>query len=1177
MGKRISISQPAEISTELAPLIDSFWLEGSGELEQWYYENTGDAQPDRQLIPLVITPHIEAHDPDSGETLTPAFYQVLWYVMEWDATAGSYVERQVTAVEDTLTEPYVIDGQRLIVHRNLDDATHAATVRCSATYIDPRDPGYKYAMEDTLTLTVSRDATKRFPVIDIATESVIAYNPLKDASSLRSLNGVVTDYPMQAEDVELFAYRAEVGGTEQVLPLSGADGVKTTAPTLDIRYGSHRTTDNTFIERTTAGGAVGDISDGTAHVYGMRGNTVKWNQLIQNGDFSNGTNGWINSNGLISVNEEGQLVNTKKADYNNWFGKGVVLFANHVYVLSIDIVECNIYRSIRATNGNYSAQPYIGIGGISSGEEGKMTKAFKVEDNYTHLWIGGATTSGVLIIVDNISIFDLTEMFGTDAQIAAALGITEAEITTEAGTEAFEAWLSEHVGQRDYYAYDEGSLVPVKLSGMKSTGSDGESEAACDVTQLTGKLNGTGNSVTIFPDGLKRVGDVYDEIVVKDGVLKAIKRVVGVDLGTLTWSYNSSKKYFNANLTGIIKLGYKDATSACLVTKYRLCSDKHMEEADVDSYDMYIAIPSTSHAGSLAHLRNLQYTSSSDLNVSLSGVYLYYKLATPQEYTIDMGSGQVTFEWYGVDGNGTEQRIDTLPCYVSGQHTDTVTVDAQYAECTPVILRCKQYPHSETLLPSYALRTIQWRIPDIDAIATCMNGAAVREANNDYRFVPIVNVKGATLSDAVKAAHLRFRWQQRLWSTTGEKFRELGYGQSMVVNAAKLRNQRQGDTLRSAPVHAIGELVTPHASFELEKSSSPAFSVTNAEAAEDYIGEMGGYLFLLNDGHVYAAKLNPSSWSTLIDGTPVTAALEQKTETMVHVPDCHFRGDGKRLSFGGLTPVHNGHVFDSPHWVGAYKISLADGMAHSRPDVAPQHSKTMEQFWQEAQALGTDFGLANYQFHCLVNAVYQAKYGNLNSQATIGAGFSTSSWEAARDIPMGLLRSLGDGSGNVLYNDSTIGSQHPVKLFGFEDLWAKMWEFRPGIRFYMDGDVRKAVVYTGNVVSNTATGREFVCTIHSASDLYVKSMELGEWWDMIAQNVRGAGASTYYTDSYYAATDGQLLYVGGRASYGALCGLAFASSYYAFSYSASHLGARLAYYAEPEIISGARLAALASE
>ena len=1080
MGKRISISQPAEISTELAPLIDSFWLEGSGELEQWYYENTGDVQPDRQLIPLVITPHIEAHDPDSGETLTPAFYQVLWYVMEWDATAGGYVERQVTAVEDTLTEPYVIDGQRLIVHRNLDDATHAATVRCSATYIDPRDPGYKYAMEDTLTLTVSRDATKRFPVIDIATESVIAYNPLKDASSLRSLKGVVTDYPMQAEDAELFAYRAEVGGTEQVLPLNGEDGVKTSAPTLDIRYGSHRTTDNTFIERTTAGGAVGDISDGTAHVYGMRGNTVKWNQLYDN--------------------------------------SAPTAVSGHKYYLG-------------ETNG--------------STRSGSISETIAYTDGST----------------ERICI-DLTEIFGAGNEPATA--------------EAFEAWLSEHVGQRDYYAYDEGILVPVKLSGMKSTGSNWESEVACDVTQLTGKLNGTGNSVTIFPDGLKRVGDVYDEIVVKDGVLKAIKRVGSVDLGTLSWKKQNGRCFFSLINTVPLYSAGKEG-KAIISNNYKLVIHPIIEVSD-SAVDKSYAMSSFYHSQRGVYVKDLSFTTTADLKASLSGVYLFYELATTQEYVIDMGSGQVTFEWYGVDGNGTEQRIDTLPCYVSGQHTDTVTVDAQYAERTPVILRCKQYPHSDDLLPSYAIRTVQWRIPDIDAIATCMNGAAVREANNDYRFVPIVNVKGATLSDAVKAAHLRFRWQQRLWSQTGEKFRELGYGQSMVVNAAKLRNQRQGDTLRSAPVNADVELVTPHASFELEKSSSPAFSVTNAEAAEDYIGEMGGYLFLVRDSHVYAAKLNPSSWSTLIDGTPVTAAIEQKTETMVHVPDCHFRGDGKRLSFGGLTPVHNGHVFDSPHWVGAYKMSYdANDVAHSRPDVAPKHTQTMTQFWNAAQLLGTQWGLANYGFHCLVNAVYQAKYGNLNSQATIGAGFSSSNWEAARDVPMGLLRSLGDGSGSVLYNDSTIGTQHPVKLFGFEDLWGKLWEFRPGIRFYMDGDVRKAVVYTGNVVSNTATGREFICTIQSASGAYVKSMELGEWWDMIAQNATGAGASTYYCDGHWAATSGELLRVGGNASDGAGCGLSSAHSYYAFSSSSVGVGARLAYYAEPEIISGARLAALASE
>ena len=374
------------------------------------------------------------------------------------------------------------------------------------------------------------------------------------------------------------------------------------------------------------------------------------------------------------------------------------------------------------------------------------------------------------------------------------------------------------------------------------------------------------------------------------------------------------------------------------------------------------------------------------------------------------------------------------------------------------------------------------------------------------------------------------------------------------------------------PSTVVGALAS---SFTLEQNSNPAFVVNNRGAAELYQSQMGGYAFFIKDGKVYAAKLNGADWTKFADGTAFTTALEQVCETMVHVPDCHFKGEGKTLHFGGTVPIDGGKVFDSPHWVGAYKISYdANNKAHSRPDVTPKHSQTMSQFWAAAQLLGSEWGLANYGFHCLINALFQARYGNLNSQSVIGAGFQTSSWEAARDVPMGLLKHLGDGSGNVYYTDTTIGDQYPVKLFGFEDLWGKLWEFRPGIRFYMDDDVRKAVVYSGNQVSNTATGREFVCSVQSASGAYVKSMECGEFWDMIAQNVTGGGSTTYYCDGYYAATTGQLLYVGGYAAIGALCGLAFAASYLAFSHSDPSVGARLAFYGEPEIVSGAQLVAL---
>ena len=401
-------------------------------------------------------------------------------------------------------------------------------------------------------------------------------------------------------------------------------------------------------------------------------------------------------------------------------------------------------------------------------------------------------------------------------------------------------------------------------------------------------------------------------------------------------------------------------------------------------------------------------------------------------------------------------------------------------------------------------------------------------------------------------------------------------------NIAKVLCMTSQDNLYEATPEEVNNSAIPStvvgalaSSFTLEQNSNPAFVVNNRGAAELYQSQMGGYAFFIKDGKVYAAKLNGADWTKFADGTAFTTALEQVCETMVHVPDCHFKGEGKTLHFGGTVPIDGGKVFDSPHWVGAYKISYdANNKAHSRPDVTPKHSQTMSQFWAAAQLLGSEWGLANYGFHCLINALFQARYGNLNSQSVIGAGFQTSSWEAARDVPMGLLKHLGDGSGNVYYTDTTIGDQYPVKLFGFEDLWGKLWEFRPGIRFYMDDDVRKAVVYSGNQVSNTATGREFVCSVQSASGAYVKSMECGEFWDMIAQNVTGGGSTTYYCDGYYAATGGQLLSVGGRANYGAPCGLAYAASHYAFSDSYTSIGARLAFYGEPEIVSGAQLVAL---
>ena len=390
--------------------------------------------------------------------------------------------------------------------------------------------------------------------------------------------------------------------------------------------------------------------------------------------------------------------------------------------------------------------------------------------------------------------------------------------------------------------------------------------------------------------------------------------------------------------------------------------------------------------------------------------------------------------------------------------------------------------------------------------------------------------------------------------------------QTFVVEVGgALRRLKLGDLQKMVG----NELFYP--TITLEQSSNPQFDLPTPFMANMYRQQMGGYMMKSVGGVVYAAKLDASNWDYFADGTKVDDAA--KYDTMVRVPDCHFKAEGKTMQFGGLFPIAGGHKFDSPNWVGAYEMFVdSSGVGHSRPGVAPSHSKTMTEFWNCAQKLGSNFGLANYGFQCLIEALFQVSFGNLNSQAVIGSGFQSSSWDACRDVPMGQCISLGDGSGKVLYNDATIGNQYPVKLFGFEDLWGKLWEFRPGIRFYMDGSTRYAVVYSGNQVSNTANGRKFTIP-SSASGEYITRKTLGEHWDAFPQAVGGSD-STYYCDGFWAATSGELLFVGGSANSGSQCGLSFASSINGFSGSWPDIGARLAFYGNPTIVSGSELMAM---
>ena len=165
MGRRLNISTPTVINTELVPLDDSFYIEANGQTEQWYYDNTNQFAPNRITTPLTLTPKISAFDQDTQTSYVPSFQSIGWYEQAWDETQQDYVETLITNHVDSSSAEYVISNNNLIVKKNVP-YTHAITIRCAAVYTDPRDAGVSCTVETTVVSLTNRDAEVLSPTRD---------------------------------------------------------------------------------------------------------------------------------------------------------------------------------------------------------------------------------------------------------------------------------------------------------------------------------------------------------------------------------------------------------------------------------------------------------------------------------------------------------------------------------------------------------------------------------------------------------------------------------------------------------------------------------------------------------------------------------------------------------------------------------------------------------------------------------------------------------------------------------------------------------------------------------------------------------------------------------------------------------------------------------------------------
>ena len=211
--------------------------------------------------------------------------------------------------------------------------------------------------------------------------------------------------------------------------------------------------------------------------------------------------------------------------------------------------------------------------------------------------------------LNNVKLFpqfiDLTQMFGSGNEPS-----TLEDFAKRLGYSS--------INDVPYIPYNEGGIVSSFAEGIKTTDTEGKvSERKWSETLKK-----------YFPDGLKSAGSAYDEIT----PTKTVKKVGEIDLGTLTWGKTSAngKTYYHTKEAIPNRSTNSYVVTSCYTTENRYPSQ--IQESE--SIDRIIGYKGH-FIGVELWVIDSRYDTPEAFAAAMSGVILYYVLATPEEYIYD--------------------------------------------------------------------------------------------------------------------------------------------------------------------------------------------------------------------------------------------------------------------------------------------------------------------------------------------------------------------------------------------------------------------------------------------------------------------------------------------------------------------------------------------------------------
>ena len=472
-------------------------------------------------------------------------------------------------------------------------------------------------------------------------------------------------------------FKAYEGGTEEILPTNGS--TPTTSPFKgDIRYPQGLLTDQDFLYRESP-----TEEDGLAKITDIKGNTLVWNQLVPTNwvptrTFSDGLAVTNNGDGSYTLN--GTATQSRFPATSTEI-KGIqghkyyiqLLSSQNKAVISQNLSTVYIYSSViyTAQNNNafiiyFNANTYnnekivpmiidLTQMGLDITNPSDFTSLFPlpyyacnqgtllsfngngiktVGKNQVANIVGGYfnAQSSTITVNNGGESFVFYALQGKTYVSSSAVTLNRNAIARcdtpnlVNGSPIYDVvntsrtWTATWTGWAVWYVYNSKN-EEVENSAQVEFGTTATAYEPYTSSTLSLPIS------TYFPSGMKRVNNgVYDELT----ETKAITRIGAVDMGTMTWSYDSTlTRFVSATIKDLInKTGaFRDGLN---------CARYEPDASPITSQAIDKTI--TKYSNGNIYIVDKSYTDATAFTESLQGQYLYFELAAYEETSFTTAS-----------------------------------------------------------------------------------------------------------------------------------------------------------------------------------------------------------------------------------------------------------------------------------------------------------------------------------------------------------------------------------------------------------------------------------------------------------------------------------------------------------------------------------------------------------